>query len=44
MDMRTGREGLGADAAPIGPFQTDASRKRRADVLEKTRQRYSQTQ
>lgn len=42
--MRTGREGLGAEVTPVPLFQSDASRKRRADVLEKTRQRYSQTQ
>ncbi|XP_046445282.1 angiogenic factor with G patch and FHA domains 1-like [Daphnia pulex] len=45
VDMRAGREGLGADAVPsISSFHSDASRKRRADVLEKTRQRYSQAQ
>jgi len=40
--MRAGREGLGAEVGPVVP--TDPSRKRRADVLEKTRQRYSQAQ
>nr|CAG4639397.1 EOG090X0AIB [Daphnia magna] len=45
VDMRAGREGLGADAIPsISSFHSDASRKRRADVLEKTRHRYSQAQ
>nr|CAG4634962.1 EOG090X0AIB [Alona affinis] len=43
VEQRTGREGLGADAGPA-PVQSDASRKRKAEVLEKTRQRYSQAQ
>ena len=40
-----GREGLGTESViSATSYQMDASRKRRADALEKTRQRYSQAQ
>jgi len=45
VEMRAGREGLGTEGVISGTsHQMDASRKRRADALEKTRQRYSQAQ
>merc|ERR1712071_506816 len=44
VEMRAGREGLGAEAViSANSHQTEASRKRRAEALEKTRQRYSQS-
>nr|CAG4646457.1 EOG090X0AIB [Macrothrix elegans] len=44
VDMRTGREGLGSEPTNLPVIQQDYSRKRRAEVLEKTRERYSQAQ
>ena len=43
--MRNGREGLGAEGGPnMANYAQEPSRKRRADVLQKTRERYSQAQ
>lgn len=43
--MRAGREGLGADSTPkIRFYENDPSRKRKAEVLQKTRERYSQAE
>nr|CAG4643392.1 EOG090X0AIB [Ilyocryptus agilis] len=43
VEMRSGREGLGIEPLPMpDAAQSNSSRKRRADVLEKTRARYSQ--
>jgi len=45
VEKRMGREGLGTESViSATSYQMDASRKRRADALEKTRQRYSQAQ
>nr|CAG4650359.1 EOG090X0AIB [Sida crystallina] len=43
VEQRQGREGLGAEGTS-GFLLQDPSRKRRADVLQKTRERYSQAQ
>ncbi len=44
MDVRNGREGLGAEGTAPPSTGADLSRKRRADVLQKTRERYAQAQ
>lgn len=44
VDVRNGREGLGAEGTAPPSTGADLSRKRRADVLQKTRERYAQAQ